>query len=278
MAGIINDILKPIANDNVSGSTSIAIMSIDRILAFLNAHNDYRVDKLTDYVSKGLVKSQPSMGIILNLAYGLRSSGRSNNKKDVIKYLNTFKINIKRHAEQVAKNAFPVIKKYKKIMTYSSSKTVLDSLVYAKRHKAFFDVLVLESRPKNEGYDMAVELKSEGIHVDYTTDATGMSMLSNGYVNAVFIGGDAIYKGNIIAKSGTTAIVTICNAKSIPVYVLSVTEKRIPGIYASGFIIQNKPAGELHKFKNRTNLKVINRYFEVVLQDHFNRVITDLDA
>ena len=278
MAGTINDILKPIANDNVSGSTNIAIMSIDRILAFLNAHNDYRVDKLTDYVSKGLVKSQPSMGIILNLAYGLRSSGKSNNKKDVIKYLSTFKINIKRHAEQVANNAFPVIKKYKKIMTYSSSKTVLDSLVYAKRHKAFFDVLVLESRPKNEGYDMAVELKSEGIHVDYTTDAMGMSMLSNGYVNAVFIGGDAIHKGNIIAKSGTTAIVTICNAKSIPVYVLSVTEKRIPGIYASGFIIQDKPAGELHKFKNSANLKVINRYFEVVLQDHFNRVITDKDA
>jgi len=194
--------------------------------------------------------------------------------EDVLRYLDEFKGRVADHIKIIAGYTADLLKTAGTVMVYSSSATVVASLKYARQKDLRFRIVALESRPMNEGIDMLKQLTKASIPAVYTTDAAGMSMLAEGGIDTVIIGGDAIHPDGLVCKTGSKAIAVLCKANNVNLYGLCATEKIIPSEYKDRFVISDKPAKELTAFKSRF-AEIINRYFEIVPFELFSRVITD---
>ncbi len=270
----IERLLKHVTSDNTSGSVQIALNVIKRLKSIIKRKDTIVSGHFCEMISEQLISAQPSMGIILNLAYGIGKMADTVKRNDILLYLDQFETEIGSHTSVIAVKVSGLLKRSKMVMTYSSSSTVFESLRYAYMHGSRFKVVVLESRPMNEGAHMMRQLSNLSIPVTYTTDAAGMSMLASVDIGTVIIGGDAIHKNGFVCKTGSRAITEICKIKKIPLYGLCGTEKIIPKELNDRFVILNKPEQELTKFKNRF-VTIVNRYFEVVPLDMFTKIITD---
>jgi len=270
----ITEFFKPIKDDNTSGSIDIALKAIRLIRDFVKDDKVEISKPLCNVLSEWLISAQPSMGIILNLAYGLRRMKKGVKRNDILLYLDKYESGIKDHTAIISKRVFKLLESAKTIMVYSASYTVLMSLRYAYEKGLRFKVLVPESRPQNEGRNMALALADLSIPVLYTTDAMAMSMLAAGDIDGVFIGGDAIVSHTLICKVGSLALATICRRKKIPLYGLCGTEKIVPDKLKERFNILPMPSEEIIKLKKK-NITVINRYFESVPFKLFTKIITD---
>ncbi len=270
----IERLLKPLSNDNTSGSAQIALFAI-KLIRRMVKRTDTRVSPgFCKLISEQLISAQPSMGIMLNLAYGIGKMAGTAQRKDIVLYLDGFETAMQEHARIIAVKVSGLLKKVNVVMTYSSSSTVLESFKYAYMHGSKFRVVVLESRPMNEGRDMMLHLVKALIPVTYVTDAAGMSMLASEDIDAVLIGGDAMYGNGFVCKTGSRAIAELCNKKGVHLYGLCGTEKIIPEQLYNRFVVLDRPAKDLTEFKNKF-AAVINRYFEIVPLDMFTKIITN---
>ena len=214
------------------------------------------------------------MGIMLNLAYGIRKMAGTVQRNDLLLYLDGFEAAIELHSRLIAIKVSDLLKKDNLVMTYSSSSTVLESLRYSYSRGSRFRIIVLESRPMNEGRDMMVQLVKSSIPVTYATDAAGMSMLASAQIDSVLIGGDALYGDGFVCKTGSRAIAELCAGKGVRLYGLCGTEKTVPKELSNRFVVLDRPAKELTDYNNKF-VTVSNRYFEVVPSALFTSIITD---
>ena len=270
----IEKLLSPLSDDNISGSAQIALYAIRRIRSIIR-RKDTRVSvRLLKRIAEQLISAQPSMGIMLNLAYGIGKMNGKVQRDDMFLYLDRFETSIETHRRLIAGKVFDLLLGNKVVMTYSASSTVLESLKYAYGRGGKFSVVVLESRPMNEGVDMMVQLVKSSIPVTYATDAAGMSMLASAHIDSVLIGGDALYGDGFVCKTGSRAIAELCAGKGVRLYGLCGTEKTVPEELSNRFVVLDRPAKELTDFKNKF-VTISNRYFEVVPSALFTRIVTD---
>lgn len=260
--------------DNTSGSTQILINAISIIKDFVKRDDVSLSSDLYMEISKQLISAQPSMGIILNLANKIESIKKLMTKKDFLFFLDNYKSEVQTHKAIIAKRVLGLIKDNSLIMIYSSSSTVFESLKYAHNNGLKFKVMVLESRPMNEGRKMMLLLSRLSIPVIFVTDAVGISMLARQKVDTVFVGGDAILTKYFVCKIGTYPIAMLCKQNNIQIYGLCETEKIIPKKFETKFVILDKQADEITTYRNKF-VKVINRYFEKVPLKLFTNIITD---
>ncbi len=270
----IEKLLSPLSDDNISGSAQIALYAIRRIRSIIR-RKDTRVSvRLLKRIAEQLISAQPSMGIMLNLAYGIGKMNGKVQRDDMFLYLDRFETSIETHRRLIAGKVFDLLLGNKVVMTYSASSTVLESLKYVYGRGRKFSVVVLESRPMNEGMDMMVQLVKSSIPVIYVTDAAGMSMLASAHIDSVLIGGDALYGDGFVCKTGSRAIAELCAGKGVRLYGLCGTEKTVPEELSNRFVVLDRPAKELTDFKNKF-VTISNRYFEVVPSALFTRIVTD---
>ena len=270
----IEKLLSPLSDDNISGSAQIALYAIRRIRSIIR-RKDTRVSvRLLKRIAEQLISAQPSMGIMLNLAYGIGKMNGKVQRDDMFLYLDRFETSIETHRRLIAGKVFDLLQGNKVVMTYSASSTVLESLKYVYGRGRKFSVVVLESRPMNEGVDMMVQLVKSSIPVIYVTDAAGMSMLASAHIDSVLIGGDALYGDGFVCKTGSRAIAELCAGKGVRLYGLCGTEKTVPEELSNRFVVLDRPAKELTDFKNKF-VTISNRYFEVVPSALFTRIVTD---
>ena len=270
----IEKLLSPLSDDNISGSAQIALYAIRRIRSIIR-RKDTRVSvRLLKRIAEQLISAQPSMGIMLNLAYGIGKMNGKVQRDDMFLYLDRFETSIETHRRLIAGKVFDLLQGNKVVMTYSASSTVLESLKYVYGRGRKFSVVVLESRPMNEGMDMMVQLVKSSIPVIYVTDAAGMSMLASAHIDSVLIGGDALYGDGFVCKTGSRAIAELCAGKGVRLYGLCGTEKTVPEELSNRFVVLDRPAKELTDFKNKF-VTISNRYFEVVPSALFTRIVTD---
>lgn len=266
---------RQLGRDNTSGSARIAADAIKRIETIIRRTPRMRRDvRFFHFLAGQLVSAQPSMGVILNLAHGIDARAGHSTGRDMLAYLDDFQAAMEGHVRIIAQRTAALLKDRKTVMTYSASSTVLESLLAARTAGLRFRVVVPESRPMNEGRDMMIALSKAFVPVLYMTDAAAMSMLSAGNIDAVLIGGDALYRNGFVCKAGSRAIASLCRAGKVPLYGLCGTEKIVPRALSGRFVIADKPARELTDFKGRS-AKVENRYFEIVPVRMFTGIVTD---
>jgi len=122
--------------------------------------------------------------------------------------------------ERIAQAASGLIKDGQAYFTLCHSSTVVKAFLTAKAAGRRFSVHNLETRPRFQGRQTAIELSAAGIPVTFGVDSTARLLLKG--CAAVFLGADALLKdGVVVNKIGSELVAELAQRRKIPVYVLA---------------------------------------------------------
>ena len=276
---IMNSI-QSINKDHINSSLYLLNKAIDIVISYAETY-PFTAKKneniLLDYSTllKLIVQSQPQMASILSfsnhLLYFIDSSKSELDLKMIKQYCNLKKETIRNNTIKIASYFPSIVKKGQKIYTYSSSSIVTQSLITLNEKDIDFLVFCSESRPQNEGINLAETLQKQSIHTTLVTDAYLISHCSD--ADIIIIGADSIYKNSIINKVGTFPLIHMAKLQSVPTYVLCTRDKIIPKHYQLPQE-QTKPKEEMSE-KQLNNIAVINTYFDTTPLRLFSGIITE---
>lgn len=159
--------------------------------------------------------------------------------------------------------------KFDSFITISNSKTVYEILKKIKHDRKKLNVIISESRPKLEGRILAEKLSDLQVDVELITEAAVASKIKN--VAAALIGADSILKnGNVINKTGSLTLASVCKFNSIPFYVAANRTK-----FSSNNKFEQKemPPGEIWRHSN-SKIKIANFYFEEIDKKFISKIFT----
>lgn len=160
--------------------------------------------------------------------------------------------------DATTRNAIAALGDRRRLMTHSISSTV--SRILLRMPRKGLDVVVTESRPALEGWNLASTLAREDVPVTYITDAQMGLFVKE--VDAVVIGADALLPdGAVVNKSGTYLLALAARAADVPLYVCAESFKctREP---AEPVVLEEKSGSELRP-PPVPGIRTRNIYFEV---------------
>ena len=131
-------------------------------------------------------------------------------------------------------------------------------------------MLCFESRPVNEGRDLARALAEAGVDVRYAVDAAAHLLVRE--CDAVFFGADSIGDQGVVNKIGSAIIAHSARAAAVPVVVLADDTKILPRGFPQA-LDDDRPAGEVWSAPD--GVAVWNRYFEAVPMEYVTWVVTE---
>jgi len=268
----INKSIEEIQLDNTSGSVELAKKSAEIFINLVDENLNYAQIKNISY---SLIKAQPNMASIFNLANNLMlemDKHKNQKPKDIVnKYCKKFLKDLESSDKLISKLATKIIKNSSTIITHSYSSTVLNTLLYAKKSGKKFSVICTESRPKNEGIKLATQLGKNNIKVKLLVDSAVFSFIS--YSDMVLVGGDAVTNSGLINKIGTKGIILTAKHHNTPTYALCSTIKFLPKNYQVTLDHLKNP-DEITKIKI-SNVTPINYYFDFTPLDFITGIITE---
>jgi translation initiation factor 2B subunit (eIF-2B alpha/beta/delta family) len=144
------------------------------------------------------------------------------------------------------------------ILTHSISSTVLEVLKRLPRART--EVIVTESRPGREGWELGATLAAQGHRVSYITDAQGG--LFTAQADAVLVGADALLAdGTVVNKAGTYLLALAAMDQNVPFWVCAESFK-CTATPAHAFALEERSGSELGP-PPVPGLKARNLYFEM---------------
>jgi translation initiation factor 2B subunit (eIF-2B alpha/beta/delta family) len=146
------------------------------------------------------------------------------------------------------------------IATLSSSATVREALIAARRAGREPRALVAEGRPGLEGRAMAAALAAAGIPVWLVVDAALPLLVSQ--AGMVWLGADAVTEAGVLNKVGSFALALAAREHSVPVWALADRRKFLPAGTAALRIVERPPAEVWDAAP--AGVQPRNVYFEVV--------------
>ena len=156
-------------------------------------------------------------------------------------------------------------------MTHSFSSSVLHSLLNAQNSGKHFDVICTESRPVNEGVELARTLGKAGIPVRLIPEAAVNLLLPE--TNLILVGADNISCRGLLNKIGTYLLALAGHAAKVDFYALCSTLKflspQLPPLpdrdNASEEVLAEAPP----------NVTPFNRYFETTPFNLCTGIVTE---
>lgn len=156
--------------------------------------------------------------------------------------------------------------------------------IYLGQERGYqFKVFADETRPLLQGARLtAYELHSSGVDVTVICDNMSASVMSQGWVQAVFVGCDRVAaNGDAANKIGTSVVATVAKYYGVPVYVCAPTST-IDMETATGaeICIEQRPAEEVTEmwYKERMapeGVKVYNPAFDVTNHELIAGIVTE---
>ncbi len=178
---------------------------------------------------------------------------------------------------KINKLVFKLLKNNSKIFTHCHSTNVVKSLIYAKKHRKHFEVFNTETRPLYQGRQTARELSAAGIKVTQFVDSASaiaiakQSKNDKEYVNAVFLGADALLDKSVINKVGSGMISEIAVDNKIPVYIIADSWK-----YSHKNVkIEERNFREIWNPK-KNKIHIENPAFEAVPAKYIRAIVSEL--
>ncbi|HOK55340.1 MAG TPA: hypothetical protein PKV43_12810, partial [Armatimonadota bacterium] len=131
------------------------------------------------------------------------------------------------------------------------------------------EVIVTESRPKNEGVVLAGNLAEKGLKVTLITDAQMAHFIPT--CDAVLVGCDAITpSAEIINKAGTRLAVLAAQAYGVPAFAVAQSFKIVPG----GWLVPIEEQNPDDVLSDKS-LSVRNVIFDRTPASDFTAVVTE---
>jgi methylthioribose-1-phosphate isomerase len=156
--------------------------------------------------------------------------------------------------------------------------------MYLGQEQGFnFKVFVDETRPLLQGARLTMfELSQAGIDVTLICDNMAATVMSNGWIQAVFVGCDRVAaNGDIANKIGTSGVAILAKYYGIPFYVCAPTSTIDMNTSTGNEIqIEQRPAEEItDKWYIRPmapkGVKVFNPAFDVTVNSNITALITE---
>jgi len=250
-----NRIAKKIKEIKIQGATNVARSALK---AYFLVHTKEAKKKLLI-----LRPTEPMLSHVLELA----------DKKSEKQILAHFEDS----QNKINKIVFKLLKNSSKIFTHCHSTNVVKALIYAKKHGKHFEVYNTETRPLFQGRQTAKELSRAGIKVtQYVDSASAIAIAKQDkndkdYVDAIFLGADALLKNVVINKIGSGMISEIAYDNKIPVYIIADSWK----YSAKNVKIEQRDFKEVWN-PNKNKIHIKNPAFEAIPVKFIKAIATEM--
>ncbi len=276
------NLVDEIRDDHVSGASEISRKACS---AFSDFSSEVQVSSKEEYFDKllklgvDLVSAQPYMASIFNLAnsilYHVEELLPLLSVEELCEFTKEkaeeFFYNSLSSMQKIAKHGEVLIKEGSKVLTFSSSGSILSILKRAKEEGKKFEVIACESRPMFEGRLLAKFLGNSGIPVTLITDAA-MGLFAK-EASLFLVGADSISETGFVNKVGTKYLCLLSFEHKIPLYVACERSKFISFAWRPKPAVGGDPK-EVLDFE-LSGVKVENPYYEEIPLSYCQEVITN---
>jgi len=256
--------LEEIVNDSISGSSEI-LKSINQFII----DNIKSGEDLAEAIS--ILKNKTYLFASLQNYVDLLIPFSAN--KDflgAIKFTKSHLENLQNKYRTIFTNATQILNSANSVLTISNSFTLLQVFKIWKNYGGNFQVIISESRPKDEGKVFAKSLIDCGIKVNFVTDASLNICVPE--VDAIIIGADRILSnGNVINKTGSGFLALSAKYYNKPFYVFADKTKFVEADKFENKIYSPK---DIWNYQNKL-LQIENYLFEEIPAELITKIITD---
>jgi ribose 1,5-bisphosphate isomerase len=275
-----NEAVKTIAEDRTHGASELA----RHCLALLAEHAQsstatHHTDLITELnsLAEAFRQARPSMAPIQNLVGCWQSRLSHFTEQEIgtlrdtmIAYAHELRDRSQQAVTTIARHVQAFIGAHATVMTHSLSSTVVASFKVLRNHQ--MRAIVTESRPLQEGCQLAQQLSAWKIPVTLITDAQ-MGLFA-GQADAILVGADTLFgDGSVLNKTGTYLLALAARRQNTPFYVASETFKRVSTSPLQA-PVEEQGAEELG-LPALSGVTVRNLYFDVTPPDLIGAYITE---
>lgn len=273
-------ILSDISNDRHSGARELVIRALEQLSTY-----GYTLKKQSAEEQKHRLKAlaydlstlRPSMASLQNtLNDWLLALERIKTSNPIgfiedVQALCTEQINgLNFKQEKLVNQAVEALSEAHSIMTISRSSTLVS--VFKRLMQRPLTFIICESRPGNEGKQLATELAALDFSVEYIVDAAINNHINQ--VDAVVVGADTIlFDGAVVNKCGTSLLALAANYSNRPFYVIADSSK-FSRVARDELIIEEMEPHELEAPVS-SRIKARNLYFDITDANLVTHYLTD---
>jgi ribose 1,5-bisphosphate isomerase len=274
--------LKEIRGDRISGASEISRKAASAFILFSGQHNarssqEYFKKLLTLGVE--LICVQPHMASVFNLVnsvlYSVEELSPTLSLEELAEFTREkaeeFHYNSVSSLQLIAQHGEKLIEDGVKVLTFSSSGSILAILKKAREEGRSFEAIVCESRPMLEGRVLARFLGNIKIPVTLITDAAMGTFVPK--ADLLLVGADSVSETSFVNKIGTLCICLLSKEYQVPLYVACERSKFISSNWLPSCISRGDPKEILEDALQ--NVKPENPYFEKIPLAYCQQLITN---
>jgi translation initiation factor 2B subunit (eIF-2B alpha/beta/delta family) len=269
-ASHLDALLAPLRADVVSGAAVVARMGAEVMRRAVRRVTADTVPDLRSAMANAgirVIEAQPAMAPLVALVRDVVEASSSAASVEACR--DAFRAGLETRAQVVAARAAALLPREGDVLTLSSSSTVRAALMRGARERRG-RVVVLESRPMQEGRTLATTLAREGISVLFAVDAAGAELASS--CAMVLLGADSIGDHGVVNKIGSLAVARAATLAGVPVVVATDATKILPPGFPQP-LSDERPAEEV--WRPPANVRIWNRYFEAVPLEAVTTIVTE---
>lgn len=275
----VEDRIEKIRLNSTDGALKLARQAAESLTFLVDNITVSSASELTEDIEQTaskLVKAQPTMAPIFNLTNGIlldidTLDDEEKIKQTVRNQCQQFIDQLESSAQSIGELAADLMEDDSVIIVHSYSDTVLKALLSANEIGKSFHVICTESRPMNEGLDLAEKLGKQGIKTTLVVDSAIFSFLSE--AKLIFVGADALSQHGLVNKIGTLGLALAAEKLGVDLYTLCGSEKILPANYRFKPEKQKNPTEV--STRNFSNVSIMNYYFDLTPLDYLTGIITE---
>ena len=242
---------------DVQSATTIALQSMEYLRGFAIKHG---FDAAFDEECDKLLAARPTAVVLHNAIERVKKKRSGPELEKVIHDLIGAR-------DKAAKNASEIFITKTDVLTHCHSTFVVAALV--KNRNNVREVIVTETRPKDQGVRTAKELLAAKIPVTFIIDSAVSDLISR--TDIVVVGADALRKEGLVNKVGTHPLACVAAENYKPLYVITSSftfdsRKKI--------VMEQRPAAELHH-PDLHGAKLLNPAFDITPWKYVSAVVTE---
>ncbi|XP_023515737.1 probable translation initiation factor eIF-2B subunit delta [Cucurbita pepo subsp. pepo] len=190
-------------------------------------------------------------------------------------------------AEVIVRHAATKIRDGDVLLTYGSSSVVEMLLLHAHELGKEFRIVVVDSRPKQEGRALLRRLIERGLNCTYT-HINAISYVMH-EVTRVFLGAAAVLSnGTVYSRVGTAAVAMVANAFRVPVLICceaykfhervqldSICFNELGDPDAISKVPERKDINYLDNMTAKEQLQLLNLMYDATPSDYISMIVTD---
>lgn len=273
-----------LAADHHSGATAIAAQAAEVFaLAAEVSRAPGEAQFLADLAEVGhvMMAAQPAMAPLFHLANSVLTAVErapaEAKRASVTAAAKGFAAGLGRRSAKLVDVAQAHIGAEEVVLTLSASGTVEAALLKAHRAGLVRRVICAESRPLNEGVELARRLSQAGVPVTLVADALAPSLVRE--ATLVLVGADTVSARGIVNKTGTYALALAAEDTARPFVVLATSDKLLPTRLTdlATLLGEERDASELLP-SPLPAVAVLNRPFDLTPLNLVSSVVTEKGA